>query len=53
MVWWQLCSADIDAEEEAVLIFEHIIYLKPEYLLTEHMGEDLNATTVSVVSTCM
>jgi len=42
MVWCQV-------EQDATLISEHILYLKPEYLLMGRLAENLNVATESVV----
>jgi len=47
--WQQLWSDQV--EQETMLIFEHIHYSKPEYLLRRRMEEDVNAATKSAVRT--
>jgi len=36
-------------EQEAILIFAHILYMKLEYFPTGSPGEDLNAATESAI----
>ena len=45
--WWQMWS-DSKAEQEDVVIFAHILYLKLERV--GGAGEDLNAATESPIS---